>query len=168
MCNHDQTPTEEQCDIVDNDCDGFRDEGCPCLPGEVMLCEVQKDACAEYYAVCTETYKWSPCIPKPGSEDPACGEETDASSPEDTVAASEDSLTDTSSGEETPATVTNSERPMNNQPVEQEATTPKKVVIIQEEPAGCQNKGASPPFGMLTPLFILGLIYASRSASARP
>jgi len=129
-----------------------------------MLCEVQKDACAEYYAVCTETFKWSPCIPKPGSEDPTCGGETDASSDEDTVATPEDSWDRENTGEER----RNEERinggSRRNETIEGDDTAPKKVVIIQEEPAGCQKNGASVPFGVLTPLLLFALLCLRRSA----
>jgi hypothetical protein len=37
-CAGDVRPTEEQCDDLDHDCDGMRNEGCPCIEGQAQAC----------------------------------------------------------------------------------------------------------------------------------
>lgn len=37
-CSGDVRPAEEQCDGMDHDCDGMRNEGCPCTEGQTQVC----------------------------------------------------------------------------------------------------------------------------------
>lgn len=149
LCTPKETPTIELCDIVDNDCDGVRDEGCPCIPGDIQLCSVQKDACADYYAICTETFKWSPCLAKPGTEDPTCGEgEPDTVSPPDTEQEWNDVVETGDTGGQPPFPYGMEDA--FTAPPEETGTT-KKVIVVQQEPAGCQHGAPT------APLFGLGL-----------
>jgi hypothetical protein len=146
LCTLDQLASEEACDSVDNDCDGFRDEGCPCFPGDILLCEKQKDACATYYSICMETFNWSPCLAKPGTDDPLCGEE-----PEDTGESSPDVEEDTLSE---PTKDTESHSPPDSfSPWPSDAqggeggTTPQ-IIVIQKEGAGCKTGYPSTPWSL--------------------
>ncbi len=57
------TPTTEQCDGMDHDCDGARDEDCPCTPGDTRECGVEflHAPCRVGEQTCSESGAWSSC-----------------------------------------------------------------------------------------------------------
>ena len=155
-CALDNQPGLELCDIIDNDCDGVRDEGCSCIPGTIELCPLQRDECAEYYRVCTETFRWSPCLAKPGTEDPTCGEpEPDAGASEE-VTEEPDTETEEPTGSTSPPFPS---EPGNASDTEGSESKPQKIVVIQQEKSGCQSSSPSPLFPALG---LLLLLWASR------
>ena len=62
----------ETCNGVDDDCDGWTDEGCPCEPGATRDCGAPPSACAEVERTCGEDGTWSGCHVVPGTEVPDC------------------------------------------------------------------------------------------------
>ncbi len=58
---------EVACDRLDNDCDGFTDESCPCDPGATQACGEGEGECRQGTQTC-EGAEWGPCM---GSVAPA-------------------------------------------------------------------------------------------------
>ena len=51
----------EQCDGVDNNCNGEVDEGCDCITGSVRECGTDEGECDFGYQVCDDDGRWGPC-----------------------------------------------------------------------------------------------------------
>jgi hypothetical protein len=62
-CEGDTRPATETCDGADRDCDGARDEGCPCTSGESRECglEFVTAPCTGGAQTCTASGTWSEC-----------------------------------------------------------------------------------------------------------
>ncbi len=98
----------EQCNAIDDDCDGVMDPGCPCTPASTVPCPAAPDACATYVRICGANAKWLPCKASPGSAIPGCGQTT---------------VEDAGSTPETP-------------PVVEEATSVVEQPVVAEPPPG--------------------------------
>lgn len=53
-------PAMEVCDaeLQDEDCDGKRNEGCPCTPGEMRECGMERGACKKGMQTCSDDAEW--------------------------------------------------------------------------------------------------------------
>ncbi len=71
-CISDTGYRAETCNGVDDDCDGWTDEGCPCVPGTEQLCTAPPSACAQMHRLCKQDTTWSTCFPIEGTEIPDC------------------------------------------------------------------------------------------------
>ncbi len=78
-CQGDRIPSSEQCDGQDHDCDGTRDEGCPCVVGETRNCGLESlhPPCTGGVQRCDEMGHWGMCEGAilPASE--ICGDSID-------------------------------------------------------------------------------------------
>jgi len=53
-------PETEVCDaqLLDEDCDGMANEGCPCTPGETRECGMERGACKKGIQTCSDAAEW--------------------------------------------------------------------------------------------------------------
>lgn len=72
LCEVNNIAADENCDGVDNDCDGAVDLLCPCAAGEKKTCDFAPDDCAEYHRVCITGGIFGACTPVPGTQIPNC------------------------------------------------------------------------------------------------
>lgn len=73
------TPSAEQCDGMDNDCDGARDEDCPCTPGQTVMCGVEflLEPCRGGIQTCEADGTWSGCEGAVGPSTDVCEDAID-------------------------------------------------------------------------------------------
>ncbi len=61
VCNGEITATAEQCNGVDDDCDGSTDEGCACIAGATRPCGTDVGECVRGTETCSATGQWGLC-----------------------------------------------------------------------------------------------------------
>lgn len=78
-CEGAVVPSAEQCDGMDHDCDGARDEDCPCTAGETRECgaEFLVGECRAGTQTCSANGTWSGCEGAVGPREEICGDGRD-------------------------------------------------------------------------------------------
>jgi hypothetical protein len=64
-------PQTEQCNGIDDNCDGSTDEGCNCIDGEIQPCGTNTGVCEFGQETCTEG-EWGPCTGGIGPQAEIC------------------------------------------------------------------------------------------------
>ena len=126
-----------------------------------MLCEEQRDQCAEYYRICTETFRWTPCMAKPGTEDPYCGNppEEDTSVTPD-IETTQESDTSSDRGLDVSGGTTNESDGTSGE------AQPQKVIIVQQAEGGCHPSEGLPPFFSLLSFHSLAVLFSRRTGKS--
>ena len=64
--------TADDCDALDNDCNGTVDDDCACAPGQQQGCVSDTGACEQGTQICGEDLTWGPCVGEVAARDETC------------------------------------------------------------------------------------------------
>jgi hypothetical protein len=76
-CTGSLLPAVDVCNGEDDDCDGVKDNGCECVPGEMQKCGIAIAPCKQGTQLCDDGGKWGPCVGEVKPQPEVCNAKDD-------------------------------------------------------------------------------------------